>query len=377
MDESVREKLKKIIIFSKDVTDLKGILDLPINKIKGLTKNLASVLKERLNVVKISDLVNLELNRKDLRFLESSGINQKDLMNWMLIAKMIDDATIDDYLGPRKISLVGLNNAGKSALLQILKEKVNLNLFGKILPTKGVYRDSIIKGDLEYVIWDMGGQDIYRQEYLKNVGKYFIGNELIVFVIDVQDKNNYNSAIVYLKDIINALEYLEENPNILVLINKVDPDIKNNKDILEDIKFLKKKIKEVFRDKTFNHEINTFSIYEKLTKDINVTKEIKDNVIVNVNKEFEKKEDENISAALEKVLNFMINLSASIEERLSAIENRIDNMAEWIEYFQQTPTMNAPQIYKDKADKIVAKTLSVKEAVANELKSILKMRKIE
>jgi len=373
MDESIKEKLKNLIVFSKEVKDLKDISNLPINKITGLSNKNADALKEKFEVTKIGELASLELNIKEIRSLESLGINRKDLINWMLLSKMINNATIEDYLGPKKISIVGLDNAGKTAIFLVLKENVNINAFGKISPTKGVYRESINKGNLEYVIWDMGGQSIYRQQYLANAEKYFVQNEIIMFVIDAQDKNNYNSAIMYLKDVVNALEYLKENPKILVIIHKVDPDIQD--EIKGDIDFLEKKIKEVFKDKTFEYEISKFSIFQKLTIDENVTKEMKKTIIPKFSKKIEESSKEDLADMLENALNFMINLSASIEERLTNIETRMDYFDEWIQYLQQSTTnLKLP---KDKADKIVAKTLSVKEAVSNELKSILKMRKID
>ena len=377
MDESVREKLKNLIEFSKNIKDLKEISNLSIDRIIGITEKNAEILNEKFNVSKIGELASLELDVNEIRSLGSYGINRKDLINWILLSKMINNTSIEDYLGPKKISIVGLDNAGKTAIFQVLKDRVRINTFGKISPTKGVYRESIKKGNMEYVIWDMGGQKIYRQQYLKKAERYFIQNELIMFVIDVQDKNNYNSSIMYLKDVISSLEYLQENPKFLIIIHKVDPDIQDDKEIIDNIQFLEKKIHEGFKNKDFDYEISKFSIYQKLTRDKKITKEIKEMIIPEVPKNLETEGESDFSSMLEKTLNFMINLSGSIEKRLTDIENRMNYFDEWIEYIQQSSTLTPPQLDKEKTDKIVAKTLSVKEAVANELKSILKMRKIE
>ncbi|NHI93432.1 MAG: hypothetical protein EAX96_13175 [Candidatus Lokiarchaeota archaeon] len=378
MENIIKEKLKKFILFSKNIENLSEIENLPITRIKGMTKNLAEILKKTHKISKIEDLSTLELDNNDIRVLESQGIKRLNIINWIILSKVIKSSELENYFGPKKIVLVGLHNAGKTALMQLFKKDFDINTFGKILPTKGVDRVSISSENHEYIIWDMGGQTNYRQKYLKDAEKFFLNIELMIFVIDVQDKSNFNSAILYLKDIISSLEFLQENPNISILIHKVDPDIKDKEEILENIKFLKKKIHEVFKEKQFTYELSTSSIFQTLSKDPQVAKEIK-STITSEHKVSESIQDIKLGTTIENTLNLMVNLSASIEERLSNIENTMQYAVEWIEYIKQALPIKSPQTFKeeDEEDKIIGKTLSIRQAINNELKSILKMRRIE
>lgn len=378
MNDAIREKLKNYIVFSKKIKNVNDLVGLPVDKIKGMTKKSASILKKTHQVAKIGDLSDLELDSKDMRNLENQGIKKLNLVNWMVLSKVIKSNELENYLGPKKIVLVGLNNAGKTALTQILKNNYDINTFGKILPTKGVERITISSNSHEYIIWDMGGQESYRMQYLKNTEKYFLNVELIMFVIDVLDKSNYNTSILYLKDILNSLEFLKEQPNFLVLIHKVDPDIKDEEEVIENIKFLEKKINEVFQGKEFKYDVSTSSIYQTLSKDPKVSQDMK-TAVSSEQKVREEVKDAELGTCIEKTLNMMINLSASIEERLTNIEKTMDYTVQWVEYFKKAMPIKSPTNSKeqDEEEKIIGKTLSIRQAVTNELKSILKMRRID
>ena len=377
MDEEMREKLKGYIIFSKDVKTLDEIGELSITRIKGITKKEAGPLKSAYKVATIDDLSTIELTSRDLRYLECLGIKQTDILNWILLSKVLKSKDLENYIGPKKISLVGLNNAGKTALSRLFQNNVDINTFGKIKPTKGVERVILNSGNHEYVVWDMGGQENYREQYLKNGEKYFLNIELMIFVIDVHDKVNHNKAILFLKEILESLEFLQEKPNILVLIHKVDPDLNDNVEILEDINFLEKKINEVFKEKGFQYEVTTSSIYEHISKDPLIAKEMKE-IITAEHEVKETVKDKELGESIEKTLNLMINLSASIESRLLNIEGTMTNVVQWVDYLRKTMPLKPPKAYSppDADDKIVTKSLTIRDAVQSELKNILKMRKL-
>ena len=54
----------------------------------------------------------------------------------------------------------------------------------------------------EYNIWDFGGQEGYRKEYLDNFEKYLTGANKIIYVIDVQDSTRYDLALEYMENVI-------------------------------------------------------------------------------------------------------------------------------------------------------------------------------
>ncbi|MHA1799842.1 MAG: ADP-ribosylation factor-like protein [Candidatus Helarchaeota archaeon] len=376
MDALIEQKIKNFIDYSKEINDIKDIVSLPLSKIKGITNEIEKILKETLKVSTIEELAKRKIKKKELVDLELRGIKEQRLSNWLFISKMISENRMEDFLGPKKIALMGLNNAGKTAILHVLKNNVNLNIFKKLKPTKGINRESMEYQGLDCVIWDMGGQENYRKQYLANAERNFLNVELLMFVIDVQDKNNFNSAIVYLKDIMDSIEYLKEDPYFLVLIHKVDPDIRENDEIKESIRFLQKKINEVFKNRNFKYEITVSSIYTKLSKSPSLTKEIRS--LLSIDEE-EKKEASNtaLESTIEHILSLTINLCASIEERFANIETSMANMMEWMNYYSQNVTMVSPKRFaKTEEDNKIDEMISIKKAIGNELKSILKMRKL-
>jgi len=101
--------------------------------------------------------------------------------------------------------------------------------------------------------------------------------------------------------------------------------------------------------------------------------------ITSEHKVSEQVKDKEMGESIEKTLNLMINLSASIEERLLNIESTMENVVQWVEYFRQSMMVTPKKVLKppDADDKIITKTLSIRDTVQNELKSILNMRKLQ
>jgi len=77
-----------------------------------------------------------------------------------------------------KLICVGLDNSGKTTMLNIIKpKKVNLT---EIAPTIGYTIETFSKNNISFTIFDMSGQSKYRemwQDYCKGV-------DGIIFVID-------------------------------------------------------------------------------------------------------------------------------------------------------------------------------------------------
>lgn len=148
-----------------------------------------------------------------------------------------------------KTIFVGLDNGGKTSIINLLEQ--NLTLYDPMKPTfqasRSTQRLSLLGLDL--VHWDLGGQEKYREVYFKEKNKYFTDISLLIFVIDVRDERRYNEALEYLKKILLNLKEIQttEKPgdvetNIFVLFHKFDPVLKN-KGVLEDnVEELKQKI---------------------------------------------------------------------------------------------------------------------------------------
>lgn len=138
-----------------------------------------------------------------------------------------------------KVLIMGLDNSGKTSIIYTLEQ--NFASFYSLKPTVSfqIREDFKILG-LPVKIWDLGGQKQYRDEYL-SVKKGFILGEtnLIFFVIDAQDAKRYNESIDYLE---RSLEFLTKlglpPPVVILLLHKIDPDIRNSKKVRDNIKIL-------------------------------------------------------------------------------------------------------------------------------------------
>ncbi|MFX1500292.1 MAG: ADP-ribosylation factor-like protein [Promethearchaeota archaeon] len=122
-----------------------------------------------------------------------------------------------------KILFTGLDTAGKSSIIQVLKRE--FSKIAKIQPTKGAHRRVFTLLDREVSEWDLGGQKTYRISYLKNPGKFFDDTEIAMYVIDIRNKERMNEALSYLKDVINQFIKLKINPPINIFFHKCDPSL--------------------------------------------------------------------------------------------------------------------------------------------------------
>ncbi len=334
MNDDVKEKLSPIIDIPDHIKSPEELLRQDLTIIKGISKELAAKLKNVLKISTIEGLATRTLTEEEFRMLKFLGIDTFDLNVWLFVSKVIAENKIEKYLGPQKISIVGLNYAGKTAIWRIMKRKLNLDAFIEDKPTMGAEYDTFNKAGLQYSIVDMGGQNIYRKQYIQEAQKYFFNVLLLIYVIDVQDPDRFDESLNYFKDIIKVLKVLKEDPEILILINKVDPDIKNNEDIKKSISFLKFKLEDFLKEqeKLFKYEIQTFSIYESLGDNRTIISEIRNFATRGASKKVIHKFEEKY----EKILNMFLEIRDEIDGRLSNIEKDIMNNRIRIEELQKS-----------------------------------------
>jgi len=329
LNESIREKLSNVIDIPENISDPEELLKQKITIIKGIDEKIALSLKNILKISTVEGLAIRTISNEEYRMLKFLGIDMFDLNIWQFVSKVIAENKIEEYLQTNKISIVGLNYAGKTAISKIMKKKLNIDLFINDVPTIGAEYSVFNKLGLEYLIVDMGGQNLYRKQYIQDAEKYFFNISLLIYVVDVQDSERFEESINFFKDIIKTLKLLKEKPEVMILINKVDPDIRNDKKILSSINFLKYKFKNILEEQEFlNYEIKPYSIFNALGNNKTIIKEIREFASRTPSKESDNKDFEK---KYEKILNMFIELSSKIEERLSKIEEKIDENTKWIE----------------------------------------------
>jgi small GTP-binding protein len=303
-----------------------------------------------------------------------------------MIAKMIDRAwqKRSTYLEKKdsKVICVGLDNAGKTAILSSLGGKLGIKDLQNLKPTKQIERQKITTNDLELHVWDFGGQVEYRQVYLQNPEKFFLRTDLMMYVIDIQDPDRYKDSFAYFKEIIDIMQRLSECPYILVFLHKCDPDILEDPDFQIHLDYAKNKTMEILSDYCMEYDIYITSIYNFFNSEPTFSKYIKEvmgNRISENNPMLMK--IEGISEILETTLNAIVNLSSSVGEQLNEIDLRLRKMesdisrikSEYIVDIPSAPGQKKPvavptaenSVYNVRLAKIADDTLRIKDDLEN------------
>ena len=142
-----------------------------------------------------------------------------------------------------KIIISGLDNAGKTSILTALDRKYD---FAKdIVHLKPTIRVEYHKMNFlasKLILWDMGGQDQYREIYIKYQDVYFDATDLLIYVIDIQDTERIENSLEYLDAILTFFIESEMDVPLIITFHKFDPELRGNAEILNQIDDLKKKI---------------------------------------------------------------------------------------------------------------------------------------
>lgn len=135
-----------------------------------------------------------------------------------------------------KIILSGLDYAGKTSILTALDRKFDFEKYiAELKPTiKVEYNRRNFLGYSIY-IWDMGGQERYRQLYEKNKGAYFSDTNLIIYIIDVQDPDRFELSLEYLEMILSYFQEEKMDVPLILTFHKFDPVLRGDEEVNERI----------------------------------------------------------------------------------------------------------------------------------------------
>lgn len=111
-----------------------------------------------------------------------------------------------------EVVLVGLENSGKTTLLQVLSKDAPV----ETAPTIGLNVKMVKRGGVQMKCWDLGGQTQYRSEW----GRYTRGCNVILFVVDTHSIHTLPDVKIELHRLLEDRE-LQTTP-LLVVANKVD-----------------------------------------------------------------------------------------------------------------------------------------------------------
>ena len=166
-----------------------------------------------------------------------------------------------------KIILSGLDNAGKSSYLIAIRKKYNFwEKIEELKPTIKIdYSTCIILRKHQLNIWDMGGQEKFRNIYISRP-IYFEDTDALLYLIDIQDEMRFQESIDYLHELLDIYRDLEYKNGINICFHKFDPDYKNLKEFKDRKKMLMELVQKSNPDIKFKFfETSYYNIYS-LTK---------------------------------------------------------------------------------------------------------------
>jgi len=125
-----------------------------------------------------------------------------------------------EWLGLRRrdvsVLVVGLDNSGKSSLLNFLRPQEAQNNY--IVPTVGFNVEHFSCKGLSFTAFDMSGQSRYRTLW----GNYYRTTNGIIFVIDSSDKTRILIAREEVQQLLSHPDISLRNIPILFFANKMD-----------------------------------------------------------------------------------------------------------------------------------------------------------
>ncbi len=158
-----------------------------------------------------------------------------------------------------KVLVAGLQNSGKTSILLALQKKYSR--IGGVKPTKGVERTGFDILGLNMKVWDLGGQDEFREKYFQKQEEYFSETDVLFYVIDLLDSRKYYESLSYFLKIIEVFKEQGMVPHIVLFIHKFDPDLQNDEMVIKNIE----KIRVLFVQEGLETTFFTTSIYNEWT----------------------------------------------------------------------------------------------------------------
>jgi len=162
----------------------------------------------------------------------------------------------------KKVLILGLANSGKTSISLTMQKISNLSSYTSLIPTTEIEISKFEDGNTEYLLWDFGGQEQYRDKYKQNMKEYIAETDEIIYVIDIQDENVYFISVVFLREILNVMKSVGYSFEVSVYFHKYDESFKPNEEkVRKLIKILDEEIPEGFTYKIYHTKIS--AVFEK------------------------------------------------------------------------------------------------------------------
>ena len=254
--------------FKQEVTagNYKEILKEKLTSLKNLDDDTINSLKE-MKIEKIKDIIKADIDEIKDKF-KSTDFPQQEvdsaIIVFKLLQKFLSPKTKEDFKKTGKVAVMGMQNAGKTSFINFLIGEKPDEKFKETEPTVSVANRDFKLNDVNLAIWDFGGQESFRKEYLANPDEFFINTEVLLYIVDAQDEKNYADSIQYLMSILSILEKMDVNVSIILDFHKYDPDLIHDIDFMVKLQWLEEKFESVLQTYKFSYEFMRSSIFNDI-----------------------------------------------------------------------------------------------------------------
>lgn len=243
------EKLTRSLFNEESIPEkLDELSDFPIKHVVLFSPDQVALLESK-GITTLSDLaeswyklseISSDNNILPLDLLERASAGARILLQQHKILS----GNTEDISDSIKLVLAGLDRAGKSSILSMLKRgkpllEIRL-LINKLMPTAGELHERLTIAGLPINMHELGGHEEYRTLYLEKPEEYFLNSQGLIFVIDIQDSSRFESSKAYLRKIKDLLTFLGIPLPVYVFLHKNDPPVINY--VESAIKVLKKEL---------------------------------------------------------------------------------------------------------------------------------------
>jgi GTPase SAR1 family protein len=236
---------------------------------KDFQEECQSILESHYSIKKIDDLALWVADKQPNQIAEVAKelpIDNKTWENWVILASLahnLDSMKRSDTMR-RKLIIAGLDNAGKTSILNYYLHQMNTSSASKTKPTLGA-ENSIVKIHGETLnIQELGGQTKFRELYLKNPENYFMYVNYMIFVFDIQDAARLTQACLYLVQILDILSRLKVDCTTHIFFHKCDPDYLKKPEVIENFLQIDASCMEKLTKYDFRYSSAITSIYAPL-----------------------------------------------------------------------------------------------------------------
>ncbi len=164
-----------------------------------------------------------------------------------------------------KISLTGLGGCGKTSLYSVAFAEKTPEDTKRLSPTilYETRRHPFL--GLQVGIFDFGGQEQYRKEYMEKP-EVFKGTDILICIVDLHDPNSFDQAKEYFEGLLDIHRKNNEKPQIFLFLHKYDTEDYQKELLDTNVKNAKEIFLDVFKDYNFDYMLTSIYQQDELAK---------------------------------------------------------------------------------------------------------------